>query len=96
MVKIYEDLGWEKPLEPPKHPMEIAKNLIKEYYGKKEYKNSKFKKKEKIQKLVGFFLEAHFGRPVWTIKDLSEAQLCEFIVMMNNKLLRNHCCDKHF
>lgn len=70
-----------------KEPIEIAKELFKMLRPNLNSKRLKTK--------FGFWLQAHFGRKVWTLKDLTEEQLIEAIVMLNNKKLNKFCCEKH-
>lgn len=68
-------------------PIQIAQDLFKIL---RPNLNSK-KRKTKF----GFWLQAHFGKKVWTLKDLTEEQLIEAIIALNNKRLNKFCCDKH-
>lgn len=73
--------------EKPKEPIEIAKDLMKLAWPNK---TSKWYKRK-----FGFWLQAHFGRTVWTLKDLSEDQMIQAITALNNKRLGDVCCAMH-
>jgi hypothetical protein len=51
--------------------------------------------KKKLSRKVGFYLQSHFGKGVWMLKDLDEGQLGEVIKQQNNRLAGLPCCALH-
>lgn len=67
--------------------MEYAEAIVIQRWGSRP--------KKRREKKIGFFLRAHFPGQLWTLKDLSETQLAEFVTFMERRVQGLHCCEKH-
>lgn len=74
-------------MENPKEPQEIIKEFFKLCYP--NLNNKKLKTK------MGFWLQHNYGRPVWTVKDLTEEQIIKTILKLNYNKNTGICCRKH-
>lgn len=72
----------QAPMQPKGNPdlYRHATDMMKEAYKKPKHNGEKHKKH------VGHILQSQFGRKVWTLKDLDDAQLLQ-IMGQSNKLI---------